>query len=147
MMMSCLWAAVLVCEKRLCSRVLFPSKRLLLCLLFLHRPLAAACQLLLRGHPPPLAVPSTPVSSQTVACISSLAALTQQWRPTQLRDFLSSAPNFPWSIQPAALDSFPLPRAYFDAVSSTLDWSFTGRERLAPLARPTSFLDPEPSFS
>ena len=67
--------------------------------------------------------------------------------PSTDRDFLSTSPNFPWSIQPPSLDSSPLPRVYFDAVSASLDWSFTSRLRLAPLARPTSFQDPAPTFS
>ena len=97
--------------------------------------------------PPPLAVPATPVSDQTVACISSLASITQTWSPQQLRDFLSTAPNLPWSIRAPALDSSPLPRVFFLAVSSSLNWSFTGRVRLGTLARLTSFLDPAPKFS
>ncbi len=97
--------------------------------------------------PPPLATPVTPVSSTTVACITSLASATSQWTPQQTRDFLATSPNFPWSIRAPSLDSSLIPRAYFHAVSASLNWSFTNRTRLTPLARPTSFLDPEPAFA
>ena len=76
---------------------------------------------------PPFAVPSTPVSGQMVACINALAYFTQSWGPQQTRDFLGTAPNFPWSIQPPPVDSPPLPRAYFNALCTSVDFTCHSR--------------------